>query len=505
MNTIPTLPQAILQKKSPEKERTEELEVFVNFVEESREMIQDILFFLRPNLEEEITKHKQKYEDDLKLYTKLNLGIDITDETIQIFDIATIQKLCYEGFNNIKPTNFINVRKEVEDRVTKLSAIYTFFKAKTIIDDNILSDASFELFNCFAPLMEISSVIYERNNKKLPVTFDYYGKKIETYEALFSNILIAKNQIYSKFFEKYRKELYRAKFENDLTVKTRIVNDNITLVAISTTILIDIFSDIKLSESEQKLFDSFLKSEVTTDGYHEIILIKDMSDSRFNSNLIILLGQLNKNIWVEEKVKAEIKRISTGSYKDRKVLTKIKLELFQYYGGAFDQMKISNKNLEYCVENFESDNVHTQIEISFEPYQYQPTHISDHNVAYIDNVQEKLEATSIAAFLPLDELREYEENVPSHIKTKVQSILEFILNENLAEGNNLGKVSYAMKYDSQLPMIPNQYCTMRFGSKLYPNTLKLNVNLGDRLIIYLDQDQLKVKFMNAQFYHNTRE
>ena len=211
--------------------------------------------------------------------------------------------------------------------------------------------------------------------------------------------------------------------------------------------------------------------------------------------LDIILKHLYGNLWVESKVQADLQEVgSPTNKKERKAYSKLKSELYTDYKLAFGELETpwrveTNATLEHTTtDDTEVETVPVPAPVISEDPRHQASLV---------------ESKDITNYLEPIDIQRYEQATPEHMRQKVNRILAFLA-ASPAESNSLAKTSFLLKYGTSLPYVRHQYCAMRFGTKEYPQCLKLNLNRGDRLVCYYDQDQLRTKYYSAQEYHNQR-
>jgi hypothetical protein len=504
MNTTLDQKEIISQKPSSEKLRSSVLESFVHHIDISSSMIQDILFFLYPKLEAEVDKSNEDNAAYFKNFVKCHSGIDIDDKFIEDLDLNKINNIFLQTDREIDVKNIHQFLRDYNAIISNLLALRQFKKSKIKIEQNLLSDNPFDTYSSFESLIDTSYLIFTINKRKLPTPFQCQGEKIETYSVLMFKIMGARFEAYSVFFEKYKNEFYKLVYDPASEITSKVVDNNLTLIFINKLKIQEIFDNIKLTESEQKILDCFLSTGLLDNGNYPVPFTKVRTEDIVDTKLTFLLEQLYKNIWVNTKVDGELKSIGTRNYKDRKVIAKLKSELIQYYTIAFDVMQRDESANN--IENFQEIDLFPQDDISIQSYSHQEFHNGDNQATKDEKNQEtSSEISSISIYLNEFEFREYCASTPEHIQSKIQTILNYILSGDIIETDNLGKVQHAMKYDSSLPLITNQCSAMKFGGKLYPKSLKLNLNRGNRLLLYISENhKLNIQFIGAQSYHNTR-
>jgi hypothetical protein len=507
MNNVLNSREVVPQKLKPYEIRTVEIESFVDHIEGSVTMVQDIMYFLYSSLEEVVDQIQKDNNVKFKKIIKDSFNIDIESKVVGVDEINQVDLILQKREFGLQSMQTVNNVQIMRGMAGDINALNEFKEAEKLIEKNLESENTpISVYACLESLLEPAKLIFSNNKTKLPSVFTFQDQKIDTYGELIHTLQLVRFEAYSIFFEKYKTNFYKAMARQDSQIGSQNVNNNLTLLFLSKTKVDEIFETIKLSDLEQKLFDCYFRSGLRISGDYIIPFTKNKSANIIENKMQYLLLQLNKNIWVTTKVESEITTLNTGNYKDRKALTKIKLELFRYYGDVFDEMQniVDSKDRED--ENLQANDLDPESDIQISPYQEQVVRYSDYQFTPNEKpVENSTESNSVSSFLDEAEYREYAANSSKQIQAKIQTIIDFIFSEKIDESQNLGKVTYSMKYIPTLPMIPNQYCTMRFGRKVYPNCLKLNINSGDRLLVYFDEKgMLKLKFISAQTYHNSR-
>jgi hypothetical protein len=476
---------------------------------------------------------KQNQELVYMLYNKVSQqmetlktdNLQIIEEFISSMDITVQQRylpLTLSTLHDLemplKNASTQSIKSEYGTYLDKVKMAISFYRltldfesSEKFIIDNLRAESDPELiFQCIKVLTMPVGFGGLKEKTKLPIntTNDVYN--FDTFGRLYVLILMNIESIYSMLFEKFKADIYRAYKADSTEVKISKLGGG-TCIAINKSLLNEIYScktrNGNLSDSEILLFKSYLAN--TNDGRKYIELRNNVFSTSGNpiEHLKMILGSLHQNLWIESKVNSVLDGIKITSPKDRKQYSKIKKELYTYYIDLYDEIDSSKKprgntipTEEYETHDSESSITITPIEDQVDFYQ----EVQSRTLTPQDQKQSEYSTQDLSIYLGESSYKEYINHTSRPVQDKVNTIMEYV--QHNLESNYLGKLHFAMRYESVIPMVSHQYCDMKFGDKTYHDCIKFNLNQGDRLLMYYDDNgQLELQYLSAQKYHNTRK
>lgn len=230
----------------------------------------------------------------------------------------------------------------------------------------------------------------------------------------------------------------------------------------------------ELTSTDRRLLKMMYQNRFDQHQVHLIYSVEADSDQKIGY-LHTLLDSLNRECWIRQHTKAELKQIkSQANIRER---NRLALEWGRLYSELYTELFTQTAN--ETNNSTERSEPETTYPVSVADYaQYTPRQTTTEN-----KVEEAI--CPLSTLLSTDHLYTLSISTADSKIKAVRTVVRFILNNRSQCIESMGLVLYQIKYTGNLPIFAGQVSDIRFrGQPLQSKCLKLNVGQGRLLFVF---------------------